>query len=791
MAREIMASTDAPAFFADVPVDTVLQVAVPVPLGRGDVLVYDYYPPQPAVNEQAHQTAPPPVQRGTIIKVPLGSRSVWGIVMGFTQTPQTPPDKLKHALCCADSPPLADDVLSFLTHVSRWTLAPFGAAMKLVLNTPSALEPQALQTHFFWQGCGPDEARNLSQQRKRVHQVAADLPPLLASDLAREAAVSPAIIRAMAAAGQLQTTELPRAELVHAVSPERMAAARENLVLSEAQGKIAQGIAETGFEGFQAHLLDGVTGSGKTEVYFDLVARCVAASKQCLILLPEIALTRGWQERFERWFGFQPAIWHSSVTPARRRGLWRAAVSGQPLIVAGARSALFLPFSDLGLIIVDEEHDGSFKQEDYVAYHGRDMAILRAKTQNIPIVLASATPSLESWVNAGAHKRANAASTLPVLEPLPHWHYWQLTARYGSATLPKVSLIDMRLNRTPAGKWLSDPLITAISERLKAQEQSLLFLNRRGYAPMSLCNACGHRRACHQCDSLLVTHKQRGKVQCHICGISQPLLAACEACGVEGEIKSIGPGVERLAEEVSLSFPDARVAVLSSDMVASPEAAAVFFAAVEAGEIDIIIGTQMAAKGHHFPLLTLAAVIDADLGLDGGDLRAAERTYQLLWQVAGRAGRGTLPGEVLIQTFQPDNPVMQALSAQSAPTAGAAEKAIGARDIFMTAEATARREAGMPPFGRLASVTLTGPDITRLDAAAAALGATKPSFAKVDVFGPAQPPLGRIRGQFRVRYLIRADKDVHLQKILKDWLDGVKLPPQIRINCDIDPYSFM
>ncbi len=796
--RERMAITDAPDCSAEHttwPSGSILQVAVPVPVGRGDILLYDYYPPEtdsPSVVGEYNSQASPFIQRGTIIKVPLGSRTVWGIVMGITETPQTSRDKVKRAVCVADSDHLSENTLSFLIQLSRWTLAPFGLAMKLLLNTPAALESPVLQTHYHFSEGILDNDTKLSPQRRRVCSVATDLPPLPAADLAREAAVSPSIIWAMAKCGQLQTIERPRTDrMTSPINPQKMAAVRETLILSDAQKQVAKGIADAGFDSFKTHLLDGVTGSGKTEVYFDLVARCAAASKQCLILLPEIALTKGWQKRFERWFGFQPAIWHSSVTPAQRRRLWRAAASGQPLIVAGARSALFLPFSSLGLIVVDEEHDGSYKQEDYVAYHGRDMAILRAKIHDIPIVLASATPSLESWVNAGAYRNTPAEISNQTKYPLPQWHYWQLTARYGSATLPKVSLIDMRIHRTTSGKWLSEPLVNAISERLAAQQQTLLFLNRRGYAPMSLCDACGHRRACHQCDSLLVSHKITGKVHCHICGFSQPLSASCDQCGTEGQMKSIGPGVERLAEEASLSFLDARVAILSSDMVSSAEKAESFFAAVAAGEIDIIIGTQMAAKGHHFPLLTLAAVIDADLGLDGGDLRAAERTYQLLWQVAGRAGRGTFPGEVLIQTFQPDNPVMQALSAQSSLTAGAMEKAVGARNMFMSAEAEARRNAKMPPFGRLASVTLTGSDIVRLEAAAVALKAVMPSFAKVDVFGPAQPPLGRVRGQFRLRYLVRTDKDVFLQKILKDWLNAVKIPPQIRISCDIDPYSFM
>ena len=581
----------------------------------------------------------------------------------------------------------------------------------------------------------------------------------------------------MEKAGLLAKYMAARSPMAEGFSAEKLQRARKNFSLSADQQAIADALASYPAEEFSAHLLDGVTGSGKTEVYFDRVADMAAAGKQVLILLPEIALTSAWQDRFEKRFGFTPSLWHSSVTNARRRHVWRQAASGQPMIVAGARSALFLPFANLGLIIVDEEHDASYKQEDQTAYQARDMALLRAKITQIPIVLASATPSMESWVNSGAAKQVNSGHK--------DWHQHLLTCRFGTASLPEIQLVDMRLSRPLRGHWLSAELQEALKQTLSAGEQSLLFLNRRGYAPVTLCSSCGHRLACHQCDSLLVTHRLAGRVQCHFCGISQPLSRQCPACEDPDSLCAVGPGVERLEEEIRMLFPDAGIAILSSDTVRSAAEAETFFRGVESGEIDIIIGTQMAAKGHDFPRLTLVGVIDADLGVAGGDLRAAERTYQLLWQVAGRSGRAELKGRALVQTFQPSHPVLSALS-HIQPN-----NPVAARDSFMQAEADAREAAAMPPFGRLAALILSGRDLALVEQAAQKLAVACPNYQGVDIYGPAPAPLSRIRGAHRIRFLVRAQKGVAIQKIILEWLDRVAVPGQVRVVCDIDPYSFL
>ena len=754
----------------------ILKIAVPVPHQRGEILIYDYLA-GPAIGAQA----------GSIVQVPLGARHVWGLVMEASDTSQLAAEKLKSVLMLADVPPLDAQTLQFLKQVSRWTLAPFGSVMRLLLNTPEALLPPPEQPVFTL----PDEDKSkdnpsisrpladvrLTPQRQRVYDFLKMAPPLSATEIARETGVSSGVITAMHKSGLLQKQMAVRGERAPILSPDQLTQARKSFILSDEQQQVADAIAAKGDGQFSAHLLDGVTGSGKTEVYFDSVARVAATARQVLILLPEIALTRAWQDRFEKRFGFRPALWHSSVSNAKRRALWRQVAEGQPLIVAGARSALFLPFPKLGLIIVDEEHDASYKQEDMTAYQARDMALLRAKITDIPIVLASATPSLESWVNAGAARQDKAGHK--------DWHQHILSSRFGQASLPAVQLVDMRLSRPPPGHWLSPDLQEALKVTLEAGQQSLLFLNRRGYAPVTLCSSCGHRLACHQCDSLLVTHRLAGRVQCHFCGISQPLSQQCPSCEEPDSLRAVGPGVERLEEEVRMLFPDAGIAILSSDTVRSASDAEAFFKAVETGDTDIIIGTQMAAKGHDFPELTLVGVIDADLGIGGGDLRAAERTYQLLWQVAGRSGRAKQKGRALIQTFQPTHPVLDALSKMHL------DNPVAARDQFMQAEADARQAAAMPPFGRLAALILSSRDLSLLEATAGQLAAACPAYHGVDIFGPAPAPLSRIRGAHRMRFLVRAEKTVALQKIITEWLDKVRLPGQVRVVCDIDPYSFL
>jgi primosomal protein N' (replication factor Y) len=513
---------------------------------------------------------------------------------------------------------------------------------------------------------------------------------------------------------------------------------------------------------FAVTLLDGVTGSGKTAVYLEAVAECVASGRQALVLLPEIALSIQFLQRFAARFGAAPAVWHSELTPAVRRATFRAVAEGRAPVVVGARSALFLPFPALGLIVVDEEHESAFKQEDGVTYHARDMAVVRARLSAAACVLVSATPSLESVENAAAGRYARL--DLPV--------------RHGNAAMPAVAALDLRADPPERGRFLSPVLVGEINATLARGEQAMLFLNRRGYAPLTLCRHCGHRMACPNCTAWLVEHRSRARLICHHCGHGVVLPEECPACGAEHSFAPIGPGVERIAEEVAHAFPAARALVMASDIITGPREAAAAAAKISGREVDIIIGTQMVAKGWHFPHLTLVGVVDSDLGLAGGDLRAAERTVQMLHQVAGRAGRADAPGRVLLQTFAPEHPVIAALLSGDLPA-------------FYAREAAQRRPGHWPPFGRLAALIVSALDERIADAAARALYRTAPRGAGIEVLGPAPAPFALLRGRHRRRLLLKTGKDIAVQAILRDWLARTELSRAARVDVDVDPVSFM
>jgi primosomal protein N' (replication factor Y) (superfamily II helicase) len=481
-----------------------------------------------------------------------------------------------------------------------------------------------------------------------------------------------------------------------------------------------------------------------------------------LVLLPEIALSAQFLARFADRFGALPAQWHSDLGHAERRDTWRGVAEGGVTVVAGARSALFLPFADLGLIVVDEEHDASFKQEDGVIYHARDMAVVRASLAKLPIVLASATPSLETTINIEQQRYSRI----------------HLPARHGAAQLPDIRVIDMRRAKPERQRFLAPPVVAALTETLAAGEQAMLFLNRRGYAPLTLCRSCGFRLQCPNCTAWLVEHRFHGRLQCHHCGHGEPLPPLCPNCGDAASFAACGPGVERLAEEMSSRFPMARVAVMASDTLIGPRAAAALVESVEKHEIDVLIGTQVVAKGHHFPMLTLVGVVDADLGLSGGDLRAAERTYQLLHQVAGRAGRAERPGTVYLQTYMPEHPVMRALIADD-------------RDRFLAAEAEARRAHGWPPFGRLAALIISGVDDESAELATRAFARAQPHMPGIEVLGPAPAPLAVLRGRHRRRFLLKTRRGINIQAVLREWVGKVKVPASVRVQVDVDPYSFL
>ena len=633
---------------------------------------------------------------------------------------------------------------------------PTGAVLRLVMRSGDALLPRKPIIAYRPSGATPDR---MTPAREKVMAAIGDAP-LTVREIADLSGASDGVVRGLVKAGALTPVEVdPDAPFE---KPDWSLTGKE---LSTEQLNAAQVAAEL-IEGADPAplLLDGVTGSGKTEVYLEAAAAALKADPdaQILIMLPEIALTLPFLKRVEERFGAAPAGWHSDIKPAERRRVWRRSLDGNAQIVVGARSALFLPFKNLKLIIVDEEHESAYKQEDGVIYHGRDMAVARGRLGGFPVILASATPSLETVVNVDQGR----------------YGLQRLVSRFGGAEMPNVSLVDLKNNAPVQDRWLSPPLIEAVNDTLRKKEQALLFLNRRGYAPLTICRKCGHRMKAPNSDTWLVEHRFENKLVCHHTGFSMPKPEACPKCNAVGALSACGPGVERVAEEALALWPEARHAVLSSDTVFSTKGLRSVLEQMRDGEIDVLVATQVVAKGHHFPNLTLVGVVDADMGLAGGDLRAAERTYQLLSQVAGRAGRAEKPGRALLQTYQPEAPVLKALAG-------------GDRDDFLAAEAEGRMGLGFPPYGRLAAIVLRSTDEKALKASAEAHRAAIPNGDGVEVWGPAPAPLYRLRGQMRVRFLVKARRDVHIQRYLDAWLTGVKLRGAVRRSVDIDPYSFL
>jgi len=692
---------------------------------------------------------------GDVVLVPLNRREVVGVVWDAEADARLPAGRLRPIVGVLETPPVAASMRRFIDWVAAYTVSPPGEVMAMALRVvqrPAAMAPAG------WHLAENVAEDRLTEARQRVVAQLTGASPRTTADLAAAAGVSAGVIRAMAHAGLLARAPLAAGPAFGRPDPEHRLTA-----LSPDQATAADDLrAAVASRDFSVTLLDGVTGSGKTEVYFEVIAEAIRAGRQTLVLLPEIALSSQWLERFEARFGVRPAVWHSDLGSRIRRQTWQAVADGAASVVVGARSALFLPFPDLGLVIVDEEHETAFKQEEGVVYHARDMAVVRARFCAAPAVLVSATPSLETLANveAGRYRRIT------------------LAARHGAAVLPRVRAIDMRDTPPERGTFLAPPLVEAVEATLARGEQAMLFLNRRGYAPLTLCRACGHRMQCPNCTAWLVEHRARRQLRCHHCGHAVPIPEHCPACGVAHTLTPVGPGVERITEEVEARFPAARRLVMASDTIIGPAAAAEAARAISAREVDLIIGTQIVAKGWNFPHLTLVGVVDADLGLAGGDLRAAERTAQLLHQVGGRAGRAEAPGEVLLQTFSPEHPVMQALISGDLAT-------------FMAREAAQRRPGHWPPYGRLAALIVSADTAEAADTLARALGRAAPSGPGITVLGPAPAPLAILRGRHRRRLLLKTRREIAVQPLLVAWLAKVPVAGGARIVVDVDPVSFL
>jgi len=696
------------------------------------------------------------VEHGSVVVAPLGPRQIIGIVWEEERLPTdpVPESKLRAILEVLPIPPLQAELRRLIEWTADYYCAPLVSVARMVLSSGGAIRGPTTMTEYRLTGGLPE--RMTSQREIAMELLEGEQATI--RELAEIAGVSDGVLRGLVGQGVLEPVSVdidrpyPRADAGHAT-----------VQLSSEQQAVSAQLAEAvEAEEFVPFLLDGVTGSGKTETYFEPVALALRSDKQVLVLLPEIALTEAFLRRFETRFGAPPIVWHSSLKSTERRRAWRAIASGEAQVVVGARSALFLPYANLGLIVVDEAHEISFKQGDGVRYNARDVAVMRARFEQFPIILASATPALESlqMAESGIYERL------------------ELPSRFGGAQLPAIETIDLTEHKPERGRWIAPELVEALKDRLEKSEQSLLFLNRRGYAPLTLCRNCGFRFECPNCSAWLVEHRFTRRLACHHCGHETDPPDTCPECGEPDCLVACGPGVERIADEVAEILPEARIAVATSDTLNSAEKAAEFVAQAEAREIDVIVGTQLVTKGFHFPELTLVGVIDADLGLEGGDLRAAERTYQQIAQVAGRAGRGSKPGVVFIQTRHPEAPVIAALAA-------------GDRDAFYEAETEARRHAGAPPFGRWAAIIVSSEDEAEAKEAARAIGGSRPDIKDVMILGPAPAPMALLRGRYRYRLLINARRSAQVQHIIRNWLDGLDFPRGVRISVDIDPYSFV
>lgn len=689
---------------------------------------------------------------GDFVYAPIGKQMKLGVVVGFA--PAEEGRELKSIAERKVTRPLSPDMIKFIKWTAIYNVTSPGQVLRMVIRSYKALDPSPIVSHYVTTGEAP---RQLTPSRRAVLREGGPFPAR-ASEIAARAGVSAGVVKGLVKVGAMRELALP----VDAPFPEPKPD-HPGMDLTQGQDDAAQElIAQMRMNDFSVSLLDGVTGSGKTEVYFEAVAEALRQGGQVLVLVPEIALTQAGLERFAKRFGAEPAAWHSAVGDASRRRVWREVAQGRAKLVVGARSALYLPFADLKLIVVDEEHDTSYKQEEGVIYNARDMSIVRAKLSGHAVILASATPSLESLHNARSGRYAHIV----------------LPERPGAAILPEINLVDLKEYPTEKGDFLSAPLIDAIRQGLEQGEQSMLYLNRRGYAPLIICRSCGDKLKSPDTDSWLVEHRATGRAMCHLTGFSMRMPTQCPKCKAEDSLTPVGPGVERVAEEAERHFPGAKIEIFSSDTAGNPNAIKDRMNRMARGEIDILVGTQMVVKGHNFPHLTFVGVVDGDLSLAGGDPRAGERTYQTLVQVAGRAGRAEKPGRALIQTHQPEHEALLALAA-------------GDRELFIGVELAMREMLGLPPFGKLAAVIISGPDRQKIEALAKKMVSLAPRADGIEILGPSEPPIGRLRGLYRRRLFIQAEPSINLSRYMTVWRSKIRPPAKFKVQIDIDPQSFM
>ena len=701
------------------------------------------------------------VELGAIVRVPFGREQQVGVVWKIGRSSKLDDSKIKPVLEVFNSPPLSAELRKFIAWVAQYNLAFLGLVLKMVISVRAVFDDNKTLTLYKLSGKTLAEARlKNSDARWRVIELLKHYPYTRA-EIAKGAGVGQPVIKTLIDAGILEPVIVE--DKKDFALPDGK---HQKVELTGEQQAAADILCRKVDAGFSVTLLDGVTGSGKTEVYFEAVAKALETGHQVAVLVPEITLTAQWLGRFERRFGVKPAKWHSALGLREKIDTWKAVAEGRAKVLVGARSALFLPYRDLGLMVIDESHDHSFKQEDVVNYQGRDMAVVRASLEKYPLILSTATPDMETVCNVEEGK----------------YDVVRLQSRYAAAQLPEIKVIDLKKDKpqkiSSGPGWLSPVLVKALQENLDKGEQSMLFLNRRGYAPLTICRDCGYRIQCPNCTSWMTEHRRTHSLICHHCGYTTSIPQVCPDCGSENGLTACGPGVERIAEEVKLRFPDAKISILSSDITSGVNEISKVIKEMEEGRVDILIGTQILAKGHHFPALTLVGIVDADLGLMGSDLRAAEQTFQLLSQVSGRAGRGARKGTVYVQTLYPENAVLQALVNHD-------------REKFMALEKHSRRLLKMPPFGKLAAVIVSGANQNAVEKVAVWLGQTAPRNDYITTLGPAPAPIFMLRSKYRYRLLLKTDKNIKIQEVVKVWLSKVSIPSNVRVEVDIDPYSFM
>jgi len=701
---------------------------------------------------------------GDFVRVTVMNRQYIGVIIGNSDS-GLDISKIKPIIDVCNIGHMSKADIDWIYKMSQWTLMTPGAVLRLILNVPDAFgAPKTEQLYTF----NFDTNMKMTDTRQSVADAfqSNDNEAMSINDIINIAHVGNSVVKGMIKNGSLVCSDVREKNNDDFVYEYHDTG---NIVLNDEQ-QLAANTLKSALDKneFSVHLLDGITGSGKTQVYFDAVLNAYNNGKSVLLMMPEIALTAQFMDRFKQRFGNPPVVWHSNLTSSRRRNIWRGVARGDIRIIVGTRSALFLPWQNLGLVVIDEEHDTSYKQEDMGNYHARDMAILRAKIANFPIILASATPSIETLYNVSLGK----------------YNRIRLTSRFGGAQMPTIETIDMRgihpetykIGQEEKSGNLSPQLCDEIRDTISQHRQVMLFINRRGFAPIIQCKKCGWVGECPDCSVGLNYHKHLNKMVCHMCGKTMALPQKCPQCN--DNVSMRGAGLERIEEEVHAKFPNARTALVSSDTITSRESLERLVHKMEDGEIDVVIGTQILAKGHHFPNLTLVGVVDADMGLFGTDFRAGEHTFQQLFQVAGRAGRGDFPGRVLLQTYQPEHPVIRAICA-------------GNRDEFMGTDMESRRNAKMPPFGQLIAIIVEADKENTLKKYCTELSNAAPNLNGGKIMGPIAAQIYQIRNWYRMRFLVMGDARANLQPIVRDWLAKVKTPANVRIKIDVNPMNFM